>query len=328
MFDARRWIVLAMLAACSCEEHKPTQVTAEAVTNALEGAYGVHPGQRRYYTKGTCAVGTFVGEPSQYSRSRIFSGQRIPVIARFSLAGGDPNAPDTDPSSRGMALELRLPDGTRQHFTMINTPMFFAKTPRTFLDRNTALTPDPRTGRPNPNRLAEFVRTHPDILRHMRYLEAHGPPPSYTNATFYGVHTFHFIDRGERSTSVRFRFVPDDGERWLTREELATMPHDFLEKALFERLAKGPATWQMIVTVGKPGDTETDPTTLWPREREEYRAGTLTLESAMAQKGGVCEPINYDPLVMTDGIAPSADPVLLFRSPSYRASFERRSHGK
>lgn len=34
--------------------------------------------------------------------------------------------------------------------------------------------------------------------------------------------------------------------------------------------------------------------------------------------------INYDPLVMADGIAPTDDPVQLFRSPSYATSYTRR----
>jgi len=32
---------------------------------------------------------------SEYSRSQLFSGQEIEVVARFSLAGGDPEASDT-----------------------------------------------------------------------------------------------------------------------------------------------------------------------------------------------------------------------------------------
>jgi catalase len=37
-----------------------------------------------------------------------------------------------------------------------------------------------------------------------------------------------------------------------------------------------------------------------------------------------CEPINFDPLVMADGIAPTDDPVLRFRSPAYAVSFAKR----
>jgi len=41
-----------------------------------------------------------------------------------------------------------------------------------------------------------------------------------------------------------------------------------------------------------------------------------------------CEPINFDPLVMADGIAPTNDPVLLFRSPAYGVSFGKRLSGQ
>jgi catalase len=40
-----------------------------------------------------------------------------------------------------------------------------------------------------------------------------------------------------------------------------------------------------------------------------------------------CENVNYDPLVMPDGIAPTDDPVLLFRSPSYVRSHTKRLQG-
>src|SRR5262245_40678705 len=117
---------------------------ADLVVAALEGAYGVHPGERRHHTKGTCALGAFVGrsEAAAYSRSALFAGDAVPVVARFSLAGGDPHAPDAEKSPRGMALECRLPHGSLPQMTMINTPMFFAAVPRTFLDKMLALSPD------------------------------------------------------------------------------------------------------------------------------------------------------------------------------------------
>jgi catalase len=38
----------------------------------------------------------------------LFSGAAVPVVARFSLAGRDPHAPDAERNPRGMALEFRL----------------------------------------------------------------------------------------------------------------------------------------------------------------------------------------------------------------------------
>src|SRR5437899_3882847 len=55
---------------------RQTEATAVKVVDALEGAYGLHPGQRRNHSKGVGARGTFVGYPeaAAYSRSALFSG--------------------------------------------------------------------------------------------------------------------------------------------------------------------------------------------------------------------------------------------------------------
>ena len=302
---------------------------AEQTVTALEGAYGVHPGQRRNHTKGMCALGQFVGttEAAAYSRSPMFSGSAIPVVARFSLAGGNPKASDTERSPRGLGLEFRLPDGGVQHMTMLNTPMFFTSMPRAFLDRMLALKPDPTTGKPDPEKLKAFAASHPESRGQAMFLTDHNPPVSYGNSAYYGIHTFKFINRDDRTTLVRWRFVPQDGERDLSDAELTSMPVDFLEAALIARTARGPARWNMLLTIGESGDPENDATLLWPTNRKELKAGTLTITSAMAQPGAPCEKINYDPLVMSDGIAPTDDPILLFRSPSYAFSFAKRLGG-
>jgi len=252
----------------------------------------------------------------------------VPVVARFSLAGGDPEASDAERSPRGMALEFRLSDGGLQHMTMINTPMFFAAMPWTFLDKMRALRPDPATGKPDPEALKAFAASHPDNRGQAAFLAEHNPPPSYATTAYYGIHTFKFVNREDRITRVRWRFVPQDGEKALTDAELTTMAKDFLEPALIERTKQGPVRWDMLLTIGEPGDPEDDPTLAWPKERKEMKVGTLTISSAMAQKGAGCENINYDPLVMGDGIAPTNDPVLLFRSPSYGVSYSKRLQGR
>jgi catalase len=325
-----QWLVTVMLVlGTPFAGAQSDDVSADQVVTALEGAYGVHPGQRRNHTKGTCALGEFVGtaEVPAYSRSLMFSGSPVPVVARFSLAGGNPNASDTERSPRGIGLEFGLPDGSLQHMTMLDTPMFFAAMPRTFLDKMLALKPDPATGKPNPEKLKAFLASHPDNRGQAMFLADHNPPVSYANDAYYGIHTFKFINRDNKTTLVRWRFVPQDGEKRLSDAELKSMPRDFLERVLIKRTMQGAVQWDMLVTIGEPGDPEDDPTILWPTNRKELKAGTLTISSAMAQSGAVCEKINYDPLVMGDGIAPTDDPVLLFRSPSYAFSFAKRLGG-
>jgi hypothetical protein len=70
-------------------------------------------------------------------------------------------------------------------------------------------------------------------------------------------------------------------------------------------------------------------TLTWPETRKHFDAGTLTITQATPQQKGVaCEPINFDPLVMADGIAPTNDPILLIRSPAYAVSYGKRLSGK
>lgn len=318
-------IVAAAPLACAADGG----VTPAQAVSAIEATFGVTPGERRNHTKGLCATGEFVGtaDAAEYSRSALFSGKVIPVVARYSLAGGNPNAPDTARSPRGMALEFALPDGSLQHMTMLNTPVFGAAEPQTFLDLMIAMRPDPATGKPDPEKMKTFGETRPDSHAQAQFLASHNPPPSYANSAYFGIHTFKFVDRDGETTLVRWRFVPQDGERQLSDDALKAAPPDFLEQALIERTERGPVRWDMVLTIGAPGDPVTDPTQTWPADRKELRAGTLTITAAMPQQGAACEPINFDPLVMGDGIAPTDDPILLFRSPAYAISFAKRAGG-
>lgn len=223
-----------------------------------------------------------------------------------------------------MALEFKLPNGGLQHMTMLSTPMFGAASPQTFLDDIRARQPDPATGKPNPEKIKAFRAAHPDSLPQAEFLAKNNPPRSWANSSYFGIHTFKFIDRDQKVTPVRWRFVPRDGEKRLSDAELSSSPPDFLEQRLIERVKQGPVKWDMVLTIGAPGDPLDNPTQLWPADRKEITIGTLTLSTASAQPGAACEKINFDPLVMSDGIAPTNDPVLLFRSPAYAVSFGKR----
>jgi catalase len=302
------------------------ELVGVAVNDALEGAYGRHLGKRKNHTKGFGTTGYFVGtkEAAQLSRSALFAGDTIEVIGRFSIAGGDPSASDSERSPRGMGLEFRIKNGALQHMTMLDTPMFFARTPSTFLDKFLALAKDVHTGKADPSKLTAFMKQHPDNAAQFHFLETNNPPASYANCAFYGIHTFRFVDRAGKTTNVRWRFMPEDGEKSLTDAQLAQMPREFLEAAFRDRVKQGPVRWEMIVTIGEPGDPEDDPTVLWPAGRREIKAGTLTLTSSAADQTAGAYKINFDPMQMADGIEATDDPVLRFRSSSYAISHSRR----
>ncbi len=307
------------------------EITAPQMIDAFEGTFGAHPGQRRNHIKGTCAAGEFVGraDATALSRSALFSGKAIPVVARFSLGGGSPEVPDAAPAPRGMALELHLPGGALQHITMINVPIFGATSPASFRDAIAAAKPDPKTGQPDPEKLKAYAATHPDARALTELSSHHTPTSNYYQTTYFSIHTFKFIDAKGTEHLVKWRFVPRDGTKEMTAAEMKAAPHDFLEKNLIERTRKAPAVWDMIVYVGEPGDPQDNPTLAWPETRKHFVAGTLTITQATPQqKGMACEPINFDPLIMADGIAPTNDPILLFRSPAYAVSFGKRLSGQ
>ena len=303
-----------------------TENMSRDVVDALEGAYGRHAGLRRNHTKGVGALGYFIGNPeaARYCRSMLFSGRKLEVVARFSVAGGDPDVSDRDLSPRGIGLQIRLPDGELHHMTMLHTPMFFAMLPQTFLDKFIALKVDPATGKPNQVAFKNFLATHRDNDAQFALLHKNNPPPSYANCAFFGIHTFRFLDSANRETMVRFRFQPHDNVKYLSAGELASVGNDFLIPALVERAGHGPIKWDMIVSIGEPGDAVDDPTVLWPADRHEFNAGVLVLERIIPDARAGSYKINFDPLMLSDGIAASNDPVLLFRSPSYAISHERR----
>ena len=79
------------------------------------------------------------------------------------------------------------------------------------------------------------------------------------------------------------------------------------------------------MTVGQPGDPTDDATVPWPRDRRRVDVGMLTIDQIEGEARGNCRDINFDPLVLPDGIAPSDDPLLSARSAVYSQSFTRRA---
>jgi catalase len=93
---------------------------------------------------------------------------------------------------------------------------------------------------------------------------------------------------------------------------------------------KGPDTFSLpfslpIVIVGQPGDPTSDATLPWPAGREEVEVGTVTLDKIESDDTSEARDINFDPLVLPVGIAPSDDPLLSARSAVYSKSFTRRA---
>jgi catalase len=100
---------------------------------------------------------------------------------------------------------------------------------------------------------------------------------------------------------------------------------NYLFDDLMAQLRRQPLQWHLIVTVGQPGDPTNDATIAWPADREKVEVGTLTVNRLVGEAEGVCRDVNFDPLVLPDGIEASDDPLLSARSAVYSSSFMRRA---
>ena len=220
-----------------------------------------------------------------------------------------------------MELALRLPDGSQQHMAMLNTPTFVAADPITFSEMIRAVKPDPSTGQPDEGRLRNFLASHPDAFAASNFLTAMATADNYANSTYFSIHTFRFIDASGRTHFVRWRFIPRDREGATTPSQILRSPEGVTKEDFIARRARGPLQWDMIVYVGEPGDTADNATIAWPELRKHFNAGRLTIIQGVSGGKPACEEIHFDPLIVADGIAPTDDPILLFRSPTYASAF-------
>lgn len=314
-------------AVAQTEQTTRTAPDPAAVVDALQAKSGVYQHERRNHTKGVCFFGSFQGtqDASELSRSALFTAKDIPVVGRFSQAGGDLNMPDNKPNPHGMAIRFKLPGNSLLQMAMLDLPFFDAATPAAFLAKQVATTPDPATGKPDPAKIAALGRDYPEFLRLQTALKGKSMiPDGYQHDDFNSLDTFIFENNEKKRTFVRWRFVPVDGVKKIGTADAAVKGKDFLSESIASRLKQGSAQWNMIVTEAKAGDSITDPSQRWQGDHKEIEAGVLTIVRTAPQDSSECGDINYDPTVLSDGVAASEDPVLRFRSPAYAISFGRR----
>lgn len=70
--------------------------------------------------------------------------------------------------------------------------------------------------------------------------------------------------------------------------------------------APAPGEWLHIVTVGQPEDPTHGATLAWPPTRRTIDTGTITIDAVHTEAAGNARDINFDPLILPDGVAPSA----------------------
>lgn len=305
----------------------PNALTPARFVDAFERADGVHSGFRRNHAKGVGVSGYFEsnGQGTRLSRAAVFSPGRVPVIGRFSFGGGVPDVADAPNTVRGLGLLFRLPDGEEWRTAMVNLPVFPFQTPQDFYDNLVASQPDPKTGKPDPEKMAAFGASHPATVRALGIIQSHAPSSGFDNTAFNSLNAFRFIDAAGASIPVRWSLAPVQPLVAATAATTAQTDKNYMFDALIASILQHPLQWHLIITIGQPGDPTNDATMAWPDGPEQVDVGTLTLDHVESEETSFARDVNFDPLVLPSGMAPSDDPLLSARSAIYSQSFTRRA---
>jgi catalase len=306
----------------------PGKLTPRRFINGFEEVNGIYPGFRRNHAKGLCIDGYFDsnGQGARLSRAAVFAPGRDTVVGRFSLGGGKPYAADDPTTVRGMGLRFEPPHGQEWRTAMIDLPVFPVRTPQGFYQQLIATKIDPATGKPDPAKMTAFLAANPEASRTRTIIKAKPFSSGFANATFNGLNAFWFTNAAGVATPVRWSMVPVDP--FLRAGATAPANKNYLFDDFIDRVQRGPVRWHVILIVGQSGDPTDDATMPWPGSRERVDAGTLTMDKVDGEAPGNCRDLNFDPLVLPDGISPSKDPLLSARSAVYSVSFRQREGEK
>ena len=298
-------------------------VTPDQAIDTIRQTGGAQPGYRALHAKGKLYRGSFTATPeaAQLSRAAHLDGSAVPALIRFSSGSGNPKQPDNAPGVRGMAVKLTLPDGSTTDVSTQTAKLFPASTPDGFIDLLRAMRP----GATAPLRLAGYIATHPRFLAALPVVRAaNRVPVSYGTVEYHGLHAFRWVAADGSARFVRYHLLPAAGEEFLPPDVAKAKGADFLIEELDERLASGPVRFSYQVQIAADGDSTVDPSRPW-RSQQTAAVGTLDITGIDTEREHGGDIVVFDPMRVTDGIEPSNDPVLHFRTLAYSASVKLRT---
>ena len=310
--------------ACPTAIRADDQPVEEQIVDAMNTAFGTHPGFRANHAKGIVVEGSFNASPEAagLSRAVLFNGSTIPVTVRFSDSTGVPNLPDGSKTANphGMAIKFHLPDG-RDTDMVINSLKFFpVSTGEDFRDMLLALAASPPDAA-KPTKFEQFAASHPSVPA---AFATAATPDSFADEEYYGINAFVFISKAGEKQAVRYQMVPERTVH-LDADDAAKRPPDFLMDELPERLKKGPVTFHLRAQLAAADDSTKDATKPWSENRKIAELGVLTVNKVVTNSAEVQKTLLFLPGQLIDGIEQSDDPLIDVRNGAYAISFSRRN---
>jgi catalase len=311
-----------------------TPLAAQAATKSLpeqiaevmvQLAGGIHPGLRFTHTKGLVATGTFTPAPSAKSISRAAHLQStpVPVTVRFSDGTGIPNIPDNNPnaSPHGMAIRFALPGGAYTDIVANSHNGFFIGNGNDFLAFLKAVASTNEKS-PHPSPIEAFLGTHPAALKVIT--DSKPAAKSFENLDFFGNNAFIFVDSAGNKHPGRYQIIPVAGVVKLDSVAAAKKKPDYMFDDLKAAVAKGPVKYTIYAQLANPGDQTNDGSVVWPSDRKRVKLGTLTVTKIAPNSDELQKTLAFNPIIITNGISLSDDPLPSLRSAVYALSVAHR----
>ena len=294
------------------------------VVDAMNKAFGTHPGFRANHAKGVVVEGSFTASPeaAALSRAVLFNGSAIPVTVRFSDSTGVPDLPDGAPRANphGMAIKYHLPNGGETDMVINSLKFFPVATGADFRDLLLAIAASPPdAAKPTP--FEKFAASHPTVPAALGTVAT---PDSFADEEYYGIDAFVLVDKAGEKQAVRYQMVPEQVVH-LDPADAAKRAPNFLMDELPERLKRGTVTFHLKAQLAAAGDPTKDPTRPWPVDRKVVELGVLTIDKAVADSAEAQKKLLFLPGALTDGIEQSDDPLINVRDGAYAVSYSRRN---
>jgi len=292
--------------------------------------------ERVVHARGYGAHGYFqVTDPlTDITRADVFQrrGEKTPAFVRFSTVAGSKGSADLARDVRGFAVKIYTKEG---NWDLVgnNIPVFFIQDAIKFPDLIHAAKPEPDRDFPQAqtahDNFWDFISLTPESMHMIMWVMSdRGIPRSLRFMEGFGVHTFRFLDRNDKSTFVKFHWRPKLGMQsvvWNEAVKINGADPDFHRRDLWEAISTGNfPEWELGVQLFDQKFADKfqfdvlDATKLIPEEILPLRiVGRLVLDRVVTNFFAETEQVAFCTQNVPPGIDFSNDPLLQGRNFSY-----------
>lgn len=175
---------------------------------------------------------------------------------------------------------------------------------------------------PHPSPIEQFLGTHPAALKVI--LDSKAAAKSFENLDFFGNNAFVFVDAAGGKHVGRYQIIPVAGVVKLDSASAAKQKPDYMFDHLKAAIAKGPVKYKLSAQLANPGDPTNDGSIMWPSDRKRVELGTISVTKVAANNDELQKTLAFNPIILTNGITLSDDPLPIIRSAVYALSVAHR----